>query len=144
MLDLICIVGTTISGCLLISGLWISAFGPKIAIFIWIFRRSQPKFVNFIRTFRWPLREYCMETETVKLLKALPNMLRKVMPTVVVATKYSQGKRTSETPIPWRPMGLNLDFIILYSCAVPPEFYGISSHSTYDKCRYFFLIVRNT
>ena len=27
-----------------------------------------------------------METETVKLLKALPNMLRKVMPTVVVAT----------------------------------------------------------
>ena len=26
---------------------------------------------------------FCMETETVKLLKALPNMLRKVMPTVV-------------------------------------------------------------
>ena len=54
-----------------------------------------------------------METETVKLLKALPNMLWKVMPMVVVATKYSQGKRTSETPIPWHPMGLNLDFIIL-------------------------------
>ena len=85
-----------------------------------------------------------METKTVKLLKALPNMLQKVMPTVVVATKYYQGKRISETPIPWCPMGSNLDFIILYSCAVPLEFYGISSHNTYDKCRYFFLLVRNT
>ena len=31
-----------------------------------------------------------METKTVKLLKALPNMLRKVMPMVVVVNKYSQ------------------------------------------------------
>ena len=53
-------------------------------------------------------------------------------------------KRTSETPILWRPLGLNLDFIILYSCAVPLEFYGIPSHNTYDKCKYIFLLVRNT
>jgi hypothetical protein len=34
-----------------------------------------------------------METRTVKPLKALPNMLRKVMPRIVVATKLSQGKK---------------------------------------------------
>ena len=34
-----------------------------------------------------------METQTVKLPKALPIMLRKVMPGIVVATKYSQGKK---------------------------------------------------
>ena len=85
-----------------------------------------------------------METETVKLLKALPNMLRKVMPTVVVANKYSQRKKDLRDPYTMVPYGLNLEFIILYSCTVPLEFYGISSHSTYDKCRYFFLLVRNT
>ena len=45
-------------------------------------------------------------------------------------------KRTSETPILWHPIGLNLSFIILYFCAVPLEIYRISSRSTYDKCRY--------
>ena len=44
----------------------------------------------------------CMETETVKLLKALPNMLRNVMPAVVVATKYSQGKKDLDTMVPHR------------------------------------------
>ena len=39
-----------------------------------------------------------METETVKLLKALPNMLRKVMPMVVVANKYSQRKKDLVAP----------------------------------------------
>jgi hypothetical protein len=39
-----------------------------------------------------------METETVKLPKALPNTLRKVMPTLVVATKLSQGKKDLEDP----------------------------------------------
>ena len=34
-----------------------------------------------------------METQTVKLPKALQNMLQKVMPGFVVATKYSQGKK---------------------------------------------------
>ena len=77
-----------------------------------------------------------METETVKLLKTLPNMLRKVMLTVVVATKYSQGKKDLRDPYTMAPIGLNLSFVILYFCAVPPEIYGISSHSTYDKCRY--------
>ena len=74
-----------------------------------------------------------METETVKLLKALPNMLRKVMPTVVVSTKYSKGKKDLWDPYTMDPMDLDLNFIILYSCAVPPEIYGILSHSTYDK-----------
>ena len=79
-----------------------------------------------------------MEAETVKLLKALgplPNMLRKMMPMVVVPTKYSQGKKDLWDPYTMDPgpMGLNLNFIILYYCAVPPEIYKISSHSTYDK-----------
>ena len=36
---------------------------------------------------------FFMETRTVKLLKALPNMSRKVMPIVIVATKYSKNKK---------------------------------------------------
>ena len=76
-----------------------------------------------------------METETVKLLKALPNMLWKVMLMVVVATKYSQGKKDLRDPYTMVPY---LEFIILYSCAIPLEFYGISSHSTYDQHIYFF------
>ena len=51
-----------------------------------------------------------METETVKLLKALPNMLRKVMPTVVVATKYSQGKKDLEDPYTMAPFGFEFGF----------------------------------
>ena len=39
-----------------------------------------------------------METRTVKLRKALPNMSRKIMPTVVVATKYSQGEKDLGDP----------------------------------------------
>ena len=39
-----------------------------------------------------------MESETVKPPKALPNTLRKVMPTVVVATKLSQGKKDLGNP----------------------------------------------
>ena len=43
-----------------------------------------------------------METETVKPPKVLPNMMRKVMPGFVVASKYSQGKKdlgeSTETP----------------------------------------------
>ena len=39
-----------------------------------------------------------MESETVKPPKALPNTLRDVMPTVVVATKLSQGKKDLENP----------------------------------------------
>ena len=39
-----------------------------------------------------------MESETVKPLKALTNTLRKVMPTVVVATKLSQGKKDLGNP----------------------------------------------
>jgi hypothetical protein len=34
-----------------------------------------------------------METQTVKLPKALTNMMRKVMPWLVVATKHSQGEK---------------------------------------------------
>ena len=56
-----------------------------------------------------------METETVKLLKALPNMLWKVMLMVVVATKYSQGKKDLRDPYTMAPILLNLSFIILYS-----------------------------
>ena len=40
-----------------------------------------------------------METETVKPLKVLPNMLRKVMPGFIVATRYSQGKKDLGDPI---------------------------------------------
>ena len=53
---------------------------------------------------------YFMETDTVKLLKALPNMLRKVMPTVVVATKYSQGKKDLGDPYTMAPFGFELGF----------------------------------
>ena len=45
-----------------------------------------------------------METETVELLKALPNMLRKVMPTVVVANKYSQRKKDLGDPYTMTPL----------------------------------------
>jgi hypothetical protein len=49
----------------------------------------------------------------------------------------------------WRPMGLtselspghslNFNFLILCSCAVPPKFYGISSHtSSINVCKYDF------
>ena len=55
-------------------------------------------------------RAVSMETETVKLLKALPNMLRKVMPTVVVATKYSQGKKDLGDPYPMAPFGFEFGF----------------------------------
>ena len=51
-----------------------------------------------------------METETVKLLKALPNMLWKVMPTVVVATKYSQGKKDLGDPYTMAPFGFEFEF----------------------------------
>ena len=51
-----------------------------------------------------------METETVKLLKALPNMLRKVMPTVVVAAKYSQGKKDLGDPYTMAPFGFEFGF----------------------------------
>ena len=51
-----------------------------------------------------------METETVKLLKALPNMLRKVMPTVVVATKYSQVKKDLRDPYTMAPYGFEFGF----------------------------------
>ena len=51
-----------------------------------------------------------METETVKLLKALPNMLWKVMPTVVVATKYSQGKKDLRDPYPMAPYRFEFEF----------------------------------
>ena len=71
-----------------------------------------------------------METKTVKLLKALPNMLQKVMPMVVVANKYSQKKKDLGDPYTMAPFGFEFGFIILYSCAVPLEFYGISSHSS--------------
>ena len=60
-----------------------------------------------------------METETVKLLKALPNMLWKVMPMVVVATKYSQGKKDLRDPHTMVPFGFEFGFYYLYSCAVP-------------------------
>jgi hypothetical protein len=39
------------------------------------------------------MRLCIMETQTVKLPKALTNMMRKVMPWLVVATKHSQGKK---------------------------------------------------
>ena len=48
---------------------------------------------------KWNIYHYCMETETVKPPKVLPNMLRKVMPGFVVATKYSQGKKDLGDPI---------------------------------------------
>ena len=51
-----------------------------------------------------------MKTETVKLLKALPNMLRKVMQTVVVATKYSQGKKDLGDPYTMVPYGFEFGF----------------------------------
>ena len=51
-----------------------------------------------------------METETVKLLKALPNMLRNVMPTVVVATKYSQGKKDLGDPYTMVPYRFEFEF----------------------------------
>ena len=79
-----------------------------------------------------------METETVKLLKGLPNMLQRVMPMVVVVTKYSQGKKDLRDPYTMVPYRFEFYFYYLYFCAVPLEIYGISSHSTNDKCRYFF------
>ena len=39
-----------------------------------------------------------METRTVKPPKALPNTFRKVMPTLVVANKHSQGKKDLGDP----------------------------------------------
>ena len=51
-----------------------------------------------------------METKTVKLLKALPNMLWKVMPMVVVATKYSQGKKDLGDPCTMAPYGFEFEF----------------------------------
>ena len=51
-----------------------------------------------------------METETVKLLKALTNMLRKVMLMVVVATKYSQGKKDLGDPYTMAPYGFEFGF----------------------------------
>ena len=53
-----------------------------------------------------------METETVKLLKALQNMLRKVMPTVVVVNKYSQRKKDLRDPYTMMPYGF--EFGIYY------------------------------
>ena len=50
-----------------------------------------------------------METETVKLLKALRNMLRKVMLTVV-ATKYSQVKKDLRDPYTMAPYGFEFGF----------------------------------
>ena len=59
-----------------------------------------------------------METETVKLLKALPNMLQKVMPTVVVVTKYSQGKKDLRDPYTMAPYRFEFEFyyFIFLSC----------------------------
>ena len=57
-----------------------------------------------------------METETVKLLKALPNMLWKVMLTVV-ATKYSQGIKDLRDPYTMAPYRFEFEFyyfIFLY------------------------------
>ena len=51
-----------------------------------------------------------METETVKLLKALPNILRNVMLTVVVATKYSQGKKDLGDPYTMAPYRFEFEF----------------------------------
>ena len=51
-----------------------------------------------------------METETVKLLKALPNMLQKVMLTVVVVTKYSQGKKELRDPYTMVPYRFEFEF----------------------------------
>ena len=39
-----------------------------------------------------------METRTVKPPKALPNTFRKVMPTLVIASKHSQGKKDLGDP----------------------------------------------
>ena len=43
-----------------------------------------------------------METRTVKPPKALPNMFRKVMPTLVVANKHSQDKKDLGDPKDFR------------------------------------------
>ena len=36
------------------------------------------------------------------------------------------------------PQSLNFDFLILFSCAVSPEFYGIQVISQWFWCKYFF------
>ena len=59
-----------------------------------------------------------METETVKLLKALPNMLWNVMLMVLVATKYSQGKKDLRDPYTMVPYRFEFEFyyFILLCC----------------------------
>ena len=69
-----------------------------------------------------------METETVKLLKALPNMLRKVMPTVVVATKYSQGKKDLRDPYTMAPYGFEFGFYYFIFLRCPSESFMGSHH----------------
>ena len=65
-----------------------------------------------------------IETKTVKLLKACCGRWCQWL---LLQPNILKVKRTSETPILWHPMGLNLSFIILYSCTVPLEFYRILS-----------------
>ena len=57
-LDLIRIVGTTLSGQPAYIRIIRERHLAKIEIFIRICRRPQPKFAILIRTFRWPLREF--------------------------------------------------------------------------------------
>ena len=57
-LDLIRIVGTTLSGQPAYIRIIRERHLTKIEIFIRICRRPQPKFAIFIWTFRWPLREF--------------------------------------------------------------------------------------
>ena len=65
-----------------------------------------------------------METETVKLLKALPNMLWKVMLMVVVATKYSQGKKDLRDPYTMVPYRFEFEFYYFIFLCCPSRNLG--------------------
>ena len=56
-----------------------------------------------------------METRTVKPPKALPNTFRKVMPTLVVANKHSQGKKDLGDP---RIIRFHITHSLLIDCSI--------------------------
>ena len=62
------------------------------------------------------------------------------MPTVVVATKYSQGKMDLGDPYTMAPFGFEFGFYYFIFLRCPSGI--LWDLITYDKCKYFFLLVR--
>ena len=54
--------------------------------------------LGLMEIFHSPFGLYPMETQTVKLQKALPNMVWQVMPMLVVVPKLSQGEKDLGDP----------------------------------------------